>query len=74
MNFKLPKASEAIAAIQKLIDAHGDIPIALDDPDTGWIMPIGVEYQNNDGEEIIAVVSDYHGKPDNCIGECVEID
>ena len=74
MDFKPPKASDAIEAIQKLIDENGDLPIALDDPDTGWTLPIGVEVQSLDGEKLIMITSAYHGEPDGCIGEYTERD
>ena len=74
MDFKPPKASEAIKAIQSLIDQYGDLPIALDDPDTGWTMPIGVEMQAIDGGNMILITSDYCGEPNNCVGEYKRID
>lgn len=68
MDFKPPKASEAIAAIQALIDEHGDLPIALNDPDTQWVMPIGVDVDIIDGQSLIMITSTYYGKPHGCIG------
>ncbi len=59
-------ASEAIKAIQALIDKHGDLPISLDDPDTGWQMPIGVIF---DEEGLILITSAYTGEPNGCIGD-----
>lgn len=63
MEFKPPLASEVIAAIQAKINEHGDLPMALDDPDTGWILPIEIIHQdaeeNEHDLEMILVESDY---------------
>jgi hypothetical protein len=33
-----PLSSALIADIQKLVETHGDLPICIDDPDTGWML------------------------------------
>lgn len=40
MTQKIKLASELVAALQAAIQEHGDLPIYLDDPDTGWAMPL----------------------------------
>ena len=37
---RIKLASELVAALQAAIQEHGDLPIYLDDPDTGWAMPL----------------------------------
>jgi len=69
VDFKPPKASEVIKAIQALINEHGDLPVVLDDPDTNWILPIGVEVQEDDGVNTIRITSCYFGEPPSCVGK-----
>jgi hypothetical protein len=37
-------ASTVVATLQALIAEHGDLPVWLTDPDTGWILDIDLEY------------------------------
>ena len=67
MDFSPPKATEVIAAIQKMVAEHGDLPLALDDPDTGWIMQIGLIFNSVAQVEMILITGDYCGNPDGCI-------
>ena len=57
------KASEVIEEIQSLIDKHGDLPCALADLDTQWILPIEVmfseENKDQDGRDMILITSSY---------------
>jgi len=77
-NNKRARARDLVEALLDLIDKHGDLPIFLDDPDTGWIMDVGVEktaitpYSLNDlglktGDCYIAITSSYSGKPDGAL-------
>lgn len=70
MNFKPPKASEVIAVLNKMIDEHGDKPVCLLDPDTTWLMPIGLKFDDVEiNQGLILVTSGYYGDVDGCIGE-----
>lgn len=40
MTQRIKLASELVTAMQAAIQEHGDLPIYLDDPDTGWVMPL----------------------------------
>ena len=37
------KISELIEELESLKDIHGDLPVCLEDPDTGWLLKIFVE-------------------------------
>jgi len=37
-----PRASQVIKALRKLIDIRGDLPVCLDDPDSGYKLRIGI--------------------------------
>lgn len=67
--FRPPSASEVIDAIKKLIDEHGNLPMVLIDPDTDWVMPIGITTKELDGRQIIVINSGYWGVPDGLVGE-----
>lgn len=62
------RASELIVALQKLIAAHGDLPVVTKDPDTGWRMEIGVvhrpEKRIEEWPERIEIRTSYYGRPD----------
>lgn len=73
---KAPKASDLIKALQDMIKAHGDLQVCLDDPDTGWEMPIGLEKEDiyrAEGNEFdmendhFVITSCYNGTPDGVI-------
>ncbi len=66
---KPPSALEVIEAIQKLVDEHGNLPMVLIDPDTDWVMPIGINKKELDGRQIIAINSCYYKDPDGLVGE-----
>jgi len=74
MDFKPPKASQVIKAIQDIIDKHGDLPMVLDDPDTNWLLPIGVEVQEDNEVNRIKITSCYSGEPSSFVGKYEYID
>jgi hypothetical protein len=41
---RLPRLSEVIALLQRYVAMHGDVPLVLDDPDTGWPMVPTLRY------------------------------
>ena len=56
------KASEAIDQLKVLINKHGDLPLALSDPDTSWILPIEIEFSKEDEDQegdMILITSSY---------------
>ena len=60
MDTKERRASEVIEEIQSLIDKHGDLNLSLRDPDTGWILPIEMEFSiADDGGEGLLITSSY---------------
>ena len=65
---KTYKASELVAALEALIDSHGDLPVLLNDPDTGWLLDVGVAFAPYDKSEPdyparIEINANYHGAP-----------
>lgn len=73
MDEQYPKASKVIAAIQALIDKHGDLPLVVRDPDTGYQLDVGVvhrlpneHYTVDTAFECIEITSNY-GKPEGLI-------
>lgn len=69
---KYCKASALVDALMRAIKDHGDLPICLDDPDTGWQMEIGLELAEVDEYEPdeprrLQITSAYNGKPDGYI-------
>ena len=68
-----PKASNVIAALQALIEKHGDLPVCVNDADTQFRLapgiifsPAGIDY----GEEYpdrIEITSYYHGLPEGYV-------
>jgi hypothetical protein len=61
-------ASDLLDAIKSLIDQHGNLPIGLIDPDTGWLLPIGLDIDEYEGKKTLLIVSAYYGVPDGCVG------
>lgn len=65
------RASQVIKSLQLLIEKYGDLPICVDDPDTGWRMPFGIIHkQENIAEEWperFEIKTDYHTTPKGCI-------
>jgi len=63
-----PRASQVIKALQKLIDIHGDLPVCLDDPDSGYKLKIGVIYRKEKNiEELperLEILANYEDKPE----------
>jgi hypothetical protein len=69
---------EATCSIKQLIEQlkeleaqFGNLPVYLKDPDTDWIMPIGLVYSETLGyqhraisSECLLITSEYHGYPD----------
>jgi hypothetical protein len=65
-------ASALVEALRKAIDEHGDLPVCLDDPDTGWQMEIGLELAEvteyePDEPRRLQITSAYNGIPDGYI-------
>lgn len=61
------RASELVALLQGFIAAHGDVPVVLKDPDTGWRMEVGCLYRDAKPTEgypaRIQLYGDYHTRP-----------
>lgn len=66
---KCPKASKLIAALQTLIEKHGDLPICVLDADTEWLLEIGLQYKPEDPytQSHIEITSDYHELPEGYV-------
>ena len=47
----LPKASEVIIFLQKLVEKHGDLPLCAKDPDTHWRLRIGIVHKSENTAE-----------------------
>jgi hypothetical protein len=62
-------AKDFLAALQALVDEHGDRPLYLHDPDTDWLMPAGLMAvkADEDGPERFEITSDYHWEPDGYV-------
>lgn len=60
-------ASELLEALRAHIERHGDRPIYARDPDTEWLLPIGLVAKPADSEEELParfeITSDYHAAP-----------
>lgn len=66
-NRKTLKASELISVLVQAISEHGDLPVYLDDPDTGWLLGVNIntdtkrrleDYPQYD--EVFTIVASYH--------------
>ena len=64
------KTSELIAALHDAIKKHGDLPVRIDDPDTGWALEPFVKHGTVDNKQFITISSDYS----NTIGDYVVVD
>lgn len=73
---KIPKASEVITVLNDLIEKHGDLPICVDDPDTSWRLRMGIVYREkniSEGyQERFEIKTEFHGDPEDLIGESDE--
>ena len=64
------KASKVIAALQALIEKHGDLPVCVDDADTGWRLALGAEFHKEGPDGLpsrIEIRADYHGLPEGYV-------
>ena len=62
-----PKASKVIAALQALIEKHGDLPVCVDDADTSRCLAVGVVFSRENSvyglPDRIEITSEYHELP-----------
>jgi hypothetical protein len=47
---------ELIVGLQEFLVDKGNLPVWLDDPDTGWLLAISVEYQSREVHHSGAVI------------------
>ena len=61
------RLSDLLQKLQEMLETHGDLPVVLADPDTGWRMEIGVTHDEADDieewPERIEVNGAYSGRP-----------
>jgi|GEM_PF-6950479 len=61
-------ATQLTEALRKLIEQYGDLPVYSDDPDTLWLLPIGLIHkpanESEEWPERLEIKTDYHGRPD----------
>lgn len=60
-------ASQLLAALRELIEAHGDLPVYARDPDTDQRLPVGLEFREADAGEQwparLELRTDYNFRP-----------
>lgn len=61
-------ASQLIDRLREMVDQHGDLPVYLRDPDTDYLLPIGLLHKREDAVEEwparLEIRSTYGGRPD----------
>lgn len=58
--------TQLIAGLQKQLRERGDLPVYLDDPDTNWVLPIGIMFREADEYDParLEITSGYYGRPE----------
>ena len=71
MTLKTCTAQQLIDRLAVFISAHGNLPVYVLDADTGWLMEIGLIFQDEDPiedqPEHFAITTSYHQSPEGFI-------
>lgn len=65
------RATTLVAALQRLVAAHGDLPVVTRDADTHWRLAIGLRFRPaDDGEDFprFEITSEFFGRPPADLG------